>query len=366
MARVIFDHITKRYGSVMAVNDLYLEIADGEFLVLVGPSGCGKTTSLRILAGLEEFSEGSVVIGNRIVDYLTPAERDIAMVYQNYALYPHMTVYENMAFCLHARKMAKCDCDAKVFEAAEILGIRHLLERRPKQISDGQKQRVALGRAIVREPQVFLMDEPLSNLDAKQRVTTRAELSRLHRRLQTTFVYVTHDQLEAMTMGTRIAVMRDGVLQQVDTPRIVYHTPVNLFVAEFIGSPAINLLPVQLTGTADEMFLEGSGFQFRVPPQKTAQLRDFLGKSIIAGFRPEDIHDCEELPGGLCVEVVQAEADVVEFTGPEVFLYALVDSKTVVSRVSPRTAAVVGNKVGLAFDMNKALFFDPTTELAIH
>src|SRR5512137_1031023 len=249
MANVKYEHVYKRFGEVIAVNDLNIDIADKEFLVFVGPSGCGKTTSLRLLAGLEEISDGNIYIGDRLVNDVAPKDRDIAMVFQSYALYPHMTVYENMAFGLKLRKTPKAEIDKRVKEAAEILGIQNLLDRKPKQLSGGQRQRVAVGRAIVREPKVFLMDEPLSNLDAKLRVQTRAEISKLHQRLETTFIYVTHDQTEAMTMGSRIAVMKDGILQQLDTPQNLYDQPANTFVAEFIGSPAMNLFDATVTGT---------------------------------------------------------------------------------------------------------------------
>jgi multiple sugar transport system ATP-binding protein len=254
MAGVVYDHVTKRFGDVTAVNDMTLDIPDKEFLVLVGPSGCGKTTALRLLAGLEEITSGTIKISDRVVNDIAPKDRDIAMVFQSYALYPHMSVYDNMAFGLKLRKTPKAQIDQRVKEAADILGIGHLLDRKPRQLSGGQRQRVALGRAIVREPQVFLMDEPLSNLDAKLRVQTRAEISKLHIRLQATFIYVTHDQTEAMTMGSRIAVMKDGILQQSDTPSNLYNHPDNMFVAGFIGSPAMNFCDVNVVGTPDEMY----------------------------------------------------------------------------------------------------------------
>jgi len=255
MASVTYDHVTKHFGEVVAVNDMSIEVQDKEFLVLVGPSGCGKTTALRLLAGLEEITEGNIYIGDRIVNDVAPKDRDIAMVFQSYALYPHMSVYDNMAFGLKLRKTPKADIDRRVKDAADMLGIGQLLDRKPKQLSGGQRQRVAVGRAIVREPRVFLLDEPLSNLDAKLRVQTRAELSKLHLRLGTTFIYVTHDQVEAMTMGSRIAVQKDGVLKQVDTPQNLYDHPANVFVAGFIGSPAMNLFDAQLAGSKDEMYI---------------------------------------------------------------------------------------------------------------
>src|SRR5512142_531666 len=264
MAGVTYDHVTKQFGEVKAVNDLNLDVKDKEFLVLVGPSGCGKTTALRLLAGLEDITSGQIMIGERVVNDVAPKDRDIAMVFQSYALYPHMSVYDNMAFGLKLRKMKKADIDKRVKEAAQILGISHLLDRKPKQLSGGQRQRVAVGRAIVREPKVFLFDEPLSNLDAKLRVQTRAEISKLHQRLGTTFIYVTHDQVEAMTMGTRIAVLRDGLLQQVDTPQNLYDCPANTFVAGFIGSPAMNFFDVKLVRSDGKLVIDGGSFQLDV------------------------------------------------------------------------------------------------------
>jgi multiple sugar transport system ATP-binding protein len=265
MAGVTFEHVSKRFGDVIAVNDLSIEVADKEFLVFVGPSGCGKTTSLRLLAGLEEITEGNIFIGDRLVNDVAPKDRDIAMVFQSYALYPHMSVYDNMAFGLKLRKTPKAEVQRRVREGAAMLGIEELLDRKPKQLSGGQRQRVALGRAIVREPSVFLMDEPLSNLDAKLRVATRAELSRLHQRLETTFIYVTHDQVEAMTMGTRITVMRDGILQQCDTPQTLYNKPGNIFVAGFIGSPAMNFFDVTVVGGREDLSLDGGSFKLKAP-----------------------------------------------------------------------------------------------------
>src|SRR5579884_2630274 len=270
MAGVTLEHVVKRFGDVVAVNDVSIEIEDKEFLVLVGPSGCGKSTILRLIAGLEELTDGNIYIGNRLVNDVAPKDRDIAMVFQSYALYPHMSVYDNLAFGLRLRHTPKKEIDRRVHEAAEILGIEMLLNRKPKQLSGGQRQRVALGRAIVREPQVFLMDEPLSNLDAKLRVATRAELVKLHRRLQTTVIYVTHDQVEAMTMGNRIAVLRDGMLQQLGTPQDVYSKPANMFVAGFIGSPAMNFFRGELQGTDGELRVRASGIELLLPPEIAA------------------------------------------------------------------------------------------------
>jgi len=365
MASVTYDHVVKRFGDVIAVNDLTIEIADKEFLVFVGPSGCGKTTSLRLLAGLEELTEGNIYIGDRLVNDVAPKDRNIAMVFQSYALYPHMSVYDNMAFGLKLRKTPKAEIDRRVREAAAMLGIQELLDRKPKQLSGGQRQRVALGRAIVREPTVFLMDEPLSNLDAKLRVQTRAELSKLHQRLETTFIYVTHDQVEAMTMGTRIAVMRDGILQQADTPQTLYNAPANVFVAGFIGSPAMNFFDVTVTGSPEEMYLDGGTFKVKVPPKKAQPLVDYLGKEVIFGIRPEDIHDPEYAPPGITAAPVKARVDVTELMGSEVYLYLITGTKSFIARVDPRTSARVGQTVEVLFNMDYMHAFDRDTEMAI-
>lgn len=365
MAGVTYEHVTKSFGDVKAVNDMSLVVPDKEFLVLVGPSGCGKTTALRLLAGLEEITSGTIKIGDRVVNDIAPKDRDIAMVFQSYALYPHMSVYDNMAFGLKLRKTPKSEIDKRVKEAADILGIGHLLDRKPRQLSGGQRQRVALGRAIVREPQVFLMDEPLSNLDAKLRVQTRTEISKLHKRLQATFIYVTHDQTEAMTMGSRIAVMKDGVLQQGDTPTNLYNNPDNMFVAGFIGSPAMNFFDVNVVGTAGEMYLEGPGFKIPVPPAKAQPLVSHLGKGVVFGVRPEDIHDRAFTPPGITAAYVQTQVDVTELMGSEVYLYLLTDSKSFIARVDPRTSASMGQKMDVAFNMDNVHFFDRETEQAI-
>jgi len=365
MAGVVYDHVTKEFPGVIAVNDMSLDVQDKEFLVLVGPSGCGKTTALRLLAGLEEITSGTIIIGDRIVNDLAPKDRDIAMVFQSYALYPHMTVYDNMAFGLKLRKTPKPEIDRRVKDAAEILGIEMLLDRKPKQLSGGQRQRVALGRAIVREPLVFLMDEPLSNLDAKLRVQTRAELSKLHQRLQATFIYVTHDQTEAMTMGTRIAVMKDGILHQVDTPQVLYDSPTNMFVAGFIGSPAMNFFDAQVVGTKEEMYIEGPGYKLPVPPLRTQALADYLGKEVVFGVRPEDIHDPKFAPPGITAETVSAKVEVTELMGNEIFVYLLIHSKTFIARVDPRTSARVGQTVDVALNMDNIRAFDPSTEKAV-
>src|SRR5512136_418963 len=299
MAGVTYNQVSKKFGDVVAVNDLNLKIEDKEFMVLVGPSGCGKTTALRCLAGLEEITDGEILIGDRVVNDVAPKDRDIAMVFQSYALYPHMSVYDNMAFGLRLRKTPKDEINRRVQEAATILGIEGLLDRKPKQLSGGQRQRVALGRAIVREPKVFLFDEPLSNLDAKLRVETRANISKLHQRLGTTFIYVTHDQTEAMTMGTRIAVLKDGLLQQMDSPQALYDRPGNIFVAGFIGSPAMNFFDVKLKSSDGKLVIDGGSFNLEVPPDRVKPLQSYVGKDLVLGIRPEDLHDAEFAPPGI-------------------------------------------------------------------
>ena len=365
MADVLYDGVSKRFGEVYALNDLTLEIPDKEFLVLVGPSGCGKSTALRLLAGLEDISEGDVHIGGTRVNDVSPKDRDIAMVFQSYALYPHMSVYDNMAFGLSLRKTPKSEIDRRVKESAQILGIDELLDRKPRQLSGGQRQRVALGRAIVREPAMFLLDEPLSNLDAKLRVQTRAEISKLHQRLETTFVYVTHDQVEAMTMATRIAVMNEGTLQQVGTPQELYQSPVNTFVAGFIGSPAMNLFEVTVTGSTEEMFLDGGSFQASVPRDKAEKLAPHLGNMVVFGLRPENIHDGAFVPPGIWASTLSAEVGVTELMGNEVFLYLETGGHEILARVDPRTNARPGQEIEVALDISSMCAFDPVTEQAI-
>jgi len=309
--------VTKRFGDVVAVNDLNIQVADKEFLVLVGPSGCGKSTALYCLAGLEEVTKGRVLIGERVVNDVPPKDRDIAMVFQSYALYPHMSVYDNMAFGLTLRKTPSDEIKRRVQKTADALGIGHLLKRKPKELSGGQRQRVAVGRAIVREPQVFLMDEPLSNLDAKLRVEARTMISKLHQRLQTTVVYVTHDQVEAMTMGTRIAVLRDGALQQIDTPQALYETPDNQFVAGFIGSPAMNFFDVMLTSQDGKITADGGSFQVDLPKDKiTPRLEEYVGKKVTLGVRPEDIHTCQITPPDINEIPLTAQVEVTETMAP--------------------------------------------------
>ena len=365
MARVFYEHVTKRFGDVVAVNDLTLEIPDKEFLVLVGPSGCGKSTVIRLLAGLEALTEGSVYIGERLVNDVPAKDRDIAMVFQSYALYPHMSVSDNMAFGLRMHGTHRDEISRRVREAAQILGIEELLKRKPAQLSGGQRQRVALGRAIVREPAVFLFDEPLSNLDAKLRVQTRTELSKLHERLETTFIYVTHDQMEAMTMASRIAVLKDGLLQQVGTPEDLYFRPGNVFVAGFIGSPSMNFFDAVVKGTADQLYLDTQAFEIKVPPEKRPVLAPYVGQTVVFGIRPEDIHDAEFLPAHVRAEPVRARVDVTEMMGNEKFLHLLADDQKCLARVDPRTRARAGQDVQVAFDMDRMHAFDAKSELAI-
>lgn len=365
MASVSFRHVYKRYaGDVVAVKDLNIEVADKEFLVFVGPSGCGKTTSLRMLAGLEEISDGDIMIGDRVVNNVAPKDRDIAMVFQSYALYPHMTVFDNMAFGLRLRKTPKNIIEERVNEVAKSLDIQKYLTRKPRQLSGGQRQRVAVGRAIVREPQVFLMDEPLSNLDAKLRVEARAFISKLHQRLGTTFIYVTHDQVEAMTMGTRIAVMSMGELQQIATPQSLYENPSNIFVAGFIGSPSMNFFD----GTVIEadgrlMFEAAAGFRVAIPPQRYEVFGKARGEKTIFGIRPEDIFDPSFPPANVKNDsMIEADIDVVEQMGNEKIVYLAIGSKTFVSRMDPRTNATVGQHVNVKINMDNMHLFDAKTE----
>jgi multiple sugar transport system ATP-binding protein len=356
MATVTFDHVWKRFDKFDAVKDFSLEIGDGEFMVLVGPSGCGKTTSLRMIAGLEEISEGTLKIGDRVVNHVAPKDRDIAMVFQSYALYPHMSVFDNMAFGLKLRKVPKADIDRRVKEAAGILGLEDL-QKKPRELSGGQRQRVALGRAIVREPAVFLMDEPLSNLDAKLRVQTRAEIARIHQRLGTTTVYVTHDQVEAMTMGMRIAVMNKGALQQVGTPEDVYDRPRNLFVAGFIGSPSMNFANVTANGTA----VGGSGLSFTVPGRYRSGLDG--ARELVAGFRPEHL-EIGDIPNSAAI---RAKADVVEYLGSEQLLHLTVPDHEgdVVAVVSSDHRVRPGDVVDLKLPLDRLHLFDRTSGDAI-
>ncbi|MBN2046066.1 MAG: ABC transporter ATP-binding protein [Anaerolineales bacterium] len=366
MASVTYDHVYKRFGDVVAVNDLTIEVQDKEFLVLVGPSGCGKSTALRCLAGLEEISEGEIKIGDRVVNDVPPKDRDIAMVFQSYALYPHMSVFDNMAFGLKLRKMDKEEIKRRVNDAATILGIENLLDRKPRQLSGGQRQRVALGRAIVREPNVFLLDEPLSNLDAKLRVQTRAEISKLHKQLETTFIYVTHDQTEAMTMADRIAVMKLGILNQVDTPQNLYDYPVNKFVAGFIGSPSMNFFEGKLVEEGGKIIFDGSSFKLPLPDSKTDVYKAHTGKDVTFGIRPEDIHNPDFQPAGIIPALVDAKVEVTELMGNEIFVYLNTGNHSgYIARVDPRSHYQFGQDVRVAFNMDNIHIFDNETEEAI-
>ena len=371
MASLSLRHIYKIYpGNVKAVSDFNLEIDDKEFIVFVGPSGCGKSTTLRMIAGLEEISAGELYIDGNLVNDVEPKDRDIAMVFQNYALYPHMTVYENMAFGLRLRKMASKEIDDRVKEAAAILGITPLLSRKPKALSGGQRQRVALGRAIVREPKVFLLDEPLSNLDAKLRVQMRTEITKLHNKLATTFIYVTHDQTEAMTMGTRIVVMKDGIVQQVDTPQFLYDSPENKFVASFLGSPQMNFFEhAVLSREKGKMYATFGDNKIEIPEEKAKRLIDevYIGQEITLGVRPEDIHDEEIFISSSPNTVINAHVDVMEKLGNETFLYMEVNGKEdyTVARIDARTSIKAGEDVKLAIDAHHLHFFDNKTELTI-
>ncbi|CAG7650390.1 ABC transporter ATP-binding protein [Paenibacillus allorhizosphaerae] len=370
MAGVRLNHIVKRYPGAeeATVKDFHLDIKDKEFLVLVGASGCGKSTTLRMIAGLEEITEGELYIGDRLVNDVAPKDRDIAMVFQSYALYPHMSVYQNMAFGLKLRKFKKADIDARVREAARILDIEHLLERKPKALSGGQRQRVALGRAIVREPQVFLMDEPLSNLDAKLRVQMRAEINKLHKRLETTVIYVTHDQTEAMTMGDRIVVMDKGIIQQAATPEEIYNFPVNMFVAGFIGSPSMNFITGGFVEQGGSLYFKAPGLNVEIPEGKAKVLREkgYVGKEVIIGIRPEDFHEEAIFMEASPNTIVNAHIEVAENLGHEMFLYLNgLGTQSVVARVDGRSGMKEGTNVKLAVDMNKVHFFDKETTLSI-
>ncbi len=360
--------IVKKYpNGFVAVKDFNLEIEDKEFIIFVGPSGCGKTTTLRMIAGLEDISGGELYIGNELMNDVPPKERDIAMVFQNYALYPHMTVYDNMAFGLKLRKMPKDEIKRRVEEAAKILDIAHLLDRKPKALSGGQRQRVAMGRAIVREPKVFLMDEPLSNLDAKLRVQMRTEISKLHHRLATTFIYVTHDQTEAMTLGTRIVVLKDGIIQQVDTPQNLYNKPCNLFVAGFIGSPQMNFIDSKVIKNGTDVLLAFGDYKVKLPESKGKALIEgkYIDKEVVLGIRPEDIHAEEIFLNSSQESIVDAHVEVTELLGAEVNLYLLIGGQNATAKVNARYDAKVGDTVKVAFDVNRIHVFDKATELVI-
>ena len=378
MASLSLRNVYKRYpGGVTAVTDFNLEIKDKEFIVFVGPSGCGKSTTLRMVAGLEEISDGEIYIGDRLINDVAPKDRDIAMVFQNYALYPHMTVFDNMAFGLKLRKTPKDEIRRRVEEAARILDIEHLLERKPKALSGGQRQRVALGRAIVREPKVFLLDEPLSNLDAKLRAQMRTEISKLHQRLGTTFIYVTHDQTEAMTMASRIVVMKSGVIHQVDTPQNLYLYPCNLFVAGFIGSPQMNFIESKILKEGDDFFVEfgsedtktraGVKYKIKLPADKNKDdcLVPYIGKEVIMGIRPENVHNEEDLLKMYKDGIVEANVQVTELMGAETYLYMDCEGQTINARVAPTNTAKPGDKIQIAIEPQKIHIFDKDTELTI-
>ncbi len=378
MASLSLKGIYKKYAAgVVAVSDFNLEIKDKEFIILVGPSGCGKSTTLRMIAGLEEITEGELYIGDRLVNDIAPKDRDIAMVFQNYALYPHMTVFDNMAFGLKLRKTPKDEIKRRVEEAARVLDIAHLLDRKPKALSGGQRQRVALGRAIVREPQVFLLDEPLSNLDAKLRAQMRTELSKLHAKLGTTFIYVTHDQTEAMTMGDRIVVMKDGFIQQVDAPQVLYTKPCNMFVAGFLGSPQMNFIDSKLVkkdgkfmvefGTEDTKTTRGLKYYIPLPDSKNegGVLDEYVGKDVVMGIRPEDVHNEPRLLEEYADCKVNANVEVTELMGAETFLYLNVEGFNFTARVEPTSTARPGDTIEIAIENNKIHLFDKETERAI-
>jgi multiple sugar transport system ATP-binding protein len=365
MASVTFQNISKKFGEMTAVDNLSIQVEDKEFLVLVGPSGCGKTTALRLLAGLEEITSGEIKIADRVVNDVAPKDRDIAMVFQSYALYPHLSVYDNMAFGLKLRKTPKEEIKRRVGKAADILGIQELLQRKPRQLSGGQRQRVAVGRAIVREPKVFLFDEPLSNLDAKLRVQMRAEISKLHQGLQTTFIYVTHDQTEAMTMATRIAVINKGKLQQLDTPQNLYDHPDNLFVAGFIGSPAMNFFPAKLRKDGNKVMIDTGDFTVQIPSGRDDPYKSHLDKEVIFGIRPENIHDPDFAPPNIHGEKVSVKVDVTELMGNETLLYLVSGKNIFVGRVDPRSNLRVNHQTQVIFDMDKFHIFDAKTEASI-
>ncbi len=367
MASLSLRNIYKVYpNGFNAVKDFNLEIEDKEFIIFVGPSGCGKSTTLRMIAGLEEISKGELYIDGKLVNDVEPKDRDIAMVFQSYALYPHMSIYDNMAFGLKLRKMPKAEIDKRVREAARILDIEHLLDRKPKLLSGGQRQRVAMGRAIVREPKVFLMDEPLSNLDAKLRVQMRLEISKLHQRLQSTIIYVTHDQTEAMTLGTRIVVMKDGVIQQVDSPQNLYDYPDNLFVAGFIGSPQMNFIDATVVKEGGELFLEyGDHHRVILTPERATKLADYVGREVTFGIRPEDVFASEKYEAAHEHNTVEASVRVFEMLGAEVFLYLTVDGFDVTCREHPSTKAKPGDIMSISFDVNKIHVFDKETQMTI-
>ena len=368
MSSVTLKNIYKTYpGGVTAVSDFNLEILDKEFIILVGPSGCGKSTTLRMIAGLEEISDGELYIDQNLVNDTPPKDRDIAMVFQNYALYPHMSVFDNMAFGLKLRRTPKDEIKARVGEAARILEIEHLLDRKPKALSGGQRQRVALGRAIVRNPKVFLLDEPLSNLDAKLRAQMRTELTKLHHRLATTFIYVTHDQVEAMTMGTRIVVMKDGFIQQIAPPQELYESPVNLFVAGFMGSPQMNFIDASVSDEGGVTYLRFGESKIALPENKgrCSEVLAYAGREVTMGIRPENLHDEDMYLTKFTDSLVSMTVDVVEMMGSETFLYMTCEGQSLTARVSPRSTTKTDDVIKVAFDTSKVHLFDKETEKVI-
>ncbi len=366
MASLSLSHINKIYpNGFQAVTDFNLDIEDKEFVIFVGPSGCGKSTTLRMIAGLEEISSGELKIDDKVVNDVEPKDRDIAMVFQSYALYPHMTVYDNMAFSLKLRKVPKDQIKQQVEEAAKILDLEKLLDRKPKALSGGQRQRVAMGRAIVRNPKVFLMDEPLSNLDAKLRVQMRTEISKLHQRLGATIIYVTHDQTEAMTLGTRIVVMKDGVVQQVDTPQNLYDEPGNLFVAGFIGSPQMNMMDAQVEVDGDDVYLNVESSKVKLPPEKAEKVKPYAGKTVVMGIRPEDLSDDPAAIEEAGEAALSAKIEVYELLGAEVYLYFSIGGSSCTARVNPRTTTRTGDEAKFAMDVARIHVFDKDTELTI-
>lgn len=362
MAKVVLKNVTKIYsGNVESAKDINLEICDKEFCVLVGPSGCGKSTTLRMIAGLEEITAGELYIGDKLMNDVPAKDRDIAMVFQNYALYPHMSVYENMAFGLKLRKYSKKEIDVRVKEAAEILGITEVLERKPKALSGGQRQRVAVGRTIVRKPKVFLFDEPLSNLDAKLRVVMRTEIKKLHENLQATMIYVTHDQTEAMTMGDKIVVMKDGIIQQISGPLSLYDKPKSKFVAGFIGSPSMNFLNCKIVEKNNVLYLKETGFLLKIPTELTSILEKYINKSVIFGIRPEDIYDKIYSAAANNDNTARVGIDVVEPMGSETFLYLLLGGQKLIARVQPQNRAKAGQDIDIVFNLQKMHIFDEKT-----
>ena len=365
MARVVLKNVGKKYGNVVAVKDANIVCEDKEFLILVGPSGCGKTTTLRMIAGLEEITSGEIYIDDVLVNDIPPKDRDIAMVFQNYALYPHMTVYENMAFGLKLRKYPEAEIKQRVMEAADILSIERYLKRKPKELSGGERQRVAVGRAIVRKPKVFLFDEPLSNLDAKLRVQMRAELSKLHTRLQATMIYVTHDQVEAMTMGEKIVVMKATEIHQISPPKELYDKPKNKFVAGFIGSPSMNFIDGTLESKKGGLYFNEENFEVRLPDAMADKMKGQAGQDITMGIRPEDIYDKVYAPNASADNTVAATVEVVEHLGSESFVYLTTGKTPFIAKMDSDAEVEVNQEVELVFDMNKAHFFDSKTEAAI-